>query len=471
MTGPPAAASAAASAAAPALSGLRVLDLSAGVAGQYCGKLLAGYGADVILAEPPAGTATRWCGPVLPGGPPSTRSALFRHLNQGKTGVVADPAGERLRELAGLADIVIRDEHSALALAGPLPASTIDCTIGEFPDNGAYRGWHGTEMVHQAISGTMFTTGWPERQPLYGTGSRAYYACGTTAFISIMAAVHERESSGLGQRVSATVFEANAAIAQNLVSQYSYNGSYETRRQYPGFLALLECRDFWMVLFAIRYWDKLCEVFGMDDLVADPRFAQQASRLANWELVVERMQARARQLQAGDLVAALQRARISAEVVTPLRRLIVSPQWKARQRLRAAADGSGRGEAALGPPFTVGESSYSAVRPSPRLQRGHQAMRDLHAAGRRWRSPADEGSVSRQPALSSARPVAPGGEPGSCGPLTGLRVIDLTTAWAGPLAARGLAHLGAQVIKIDAPSHPDSGGGGGGGGGGGERAR
>jgi crotonobetainyl-CoA:carnitine CoA-transferase CaiB-like acyl-CoA transferase len=433
-----------------ALAGLRVLDVSGGIAGQYCSKLLAGYGADCILVEPSGGTATRRLGPCVPGDRSSTRSALFRHLNQGKTSVVCGPAGDGLRALAALADVVIRDQATAMPLS--LPVTAIECVIGEFPQDGAYSGWQGTEMVHQAISGTMFMTGRPDRRPLYGVGHRAYYACGTTAFVSVMSALHERASSGLGQTVTATVFEANAAIAQNLVSQYSYNGSCETRRQYPGFLALLECQDHWMVLFAIRHWERLCEVFGLDDLLTDERLADQASRLEHWEFVVDRMQARARQSRAGDLVGALQRARISAEVIVPLGRLVTSPQWRARDLMRSAADHTGRAEAALGPPFSVKGTDYCALRPSPRLRRGQQAVRALHAAEHRWRvmEPSGARPAGAGPAGGAGRVVD------AVGPLAGLRVIDLTTAWAGPLAARSLAHLGAQVIKVDAPSHPDS---------------
>jgi crotonobetainyl-CoA:carnitine CoA-transferase CaiB-like acyl-CoA transferase len=435
---------------AGALAGLRVLDVSDGIAGQYCGKLLAGYGADCILAEPSAGTATRRCWPYVRGDRSSRRSALFRHLNQGKSSVVCDPAGDNLRDLAALADVVIRDQSTTMPV--PVPATAVECVIGEFPRQGRYRAWLGTEMVHQAISGTMFMTGWPDRQPLYGVGYRSYYACGTTAFISVMSAVHERGVSGLGQTVTATVFESNAAIAQNLISQYSYNGTYETRRQYPGFLALLECLDHWMVLFAIRHWEQLCDVFGLDDLREDDRFAQQAARLEHWELVVERMRARARLRSAGELVCDLQRARISAEVISPLGTLIGSAQWRARQLMRSAADRSGREEAALGPPFSVAGTGYCAVLPSPALRRGQPAQRALRAAERRWRQPRPP-SAGPAHAGSAARGISDGA---SAGPLAGLRVLDFTTAWAGPLAARSLAHLGAQVIKVDAPSHPDS---------------
>jgi crotonobetainyl-CoA:carnitine CoA-transferase CaiB-like acyl-CoA transferase len=432
-----------------ALRGLRVLDLSSGVAGQFCGKLLAGYGADCVLVEPPEGTPTRRLGPYVTGGTSSTRSALFRHLNQGKASLSADVAGRSAPDLAGMADVVIRDDTMTLPFS--LPATAIECVIGDFPRAGRYRDWQGTEMVHQALSGTMFMTGWTDRQPLYGTGHRAYYACGTTAFISVLAALHERERSGLGQQVTATVFEANAAIGQNLVSQYSYNGSYETRRRYPGFLALLECSDYWMVLFAIRHWDQLCAVFGLEHLLNDERFAEQADRLENWDLVVAQMQERARFLSAGALVAALQKARISAEVIAPLGRLVSSPQWRARQAVQVASDTKGRTEVALRQPFAVGDTEYSGVRPSPQLRRGRTGEREARQVQRRWRGLGPAYSGSAPPGRDGSGIVGSG-----AGPLSGLRVLDLTTAWAGPFAARSLAHLGAEVIKIDAPSHTDS---------------
>jgi crotonobetainyl-CoA:carnitine CoA-transferase CaiB-like acyl-CoA transferase len=451
--------------AAGALAGLRVLDLSTGVAGQYCAKLLAGYGADCVLAEPPGGSATRALGPLLPGG-----SALFRHLSQGKSGVTAAPG--LVAALARAADVIIRDPGTP---APPqAPATAVDCVIREFPEDGPYAGWLGGEMVHQALCGTMYMTGRPDRQPLYGIGHRAYYACGTTAFISVLAALHERESSGLGQRVTASVFEACAAIGQNLVSQYSYNATFETRRKYPGFLAMLRCRDHWMVLFAIRYWEQLCAAFGLPELAADERLATQASRLEHWDEVVGRLQERAASMPAEELVAALQRARISAEVIRPLADLAASPQWRARAMIRQVSGPDGRSEAALGPPFAVGGTGYHATSPSPEPA-ADETGAGMNAAGdavsRRWAEAAARGGTgpgsgdgpgSRNDpgpgpggGAGSAEGAGPGGGAGR-GPLAGIRVLDMTTAWAGPFAARSLAWLGAQVIKIDAPGHTDS---------------
>jgi crotonobetainyl-CoA:carnitine CoA-transferase CaiB-like acyl-CoA transferase len=109
---------------AAALGGIRVLDLSTGVAGQYCGKLLAGYGADCVLAEPPEGTPTRRMGPYLTSGRSSTRSVLFRHLNQGKSSLVHQTGDGRMQAVAALADVVIRDDATPLPFTLPQPWSS-----------------------------------------------------------------------------------------------------------------------------------------------------------------------------------------------------------------------------------------------------------------------------------------------------------------------------------------------------------
>ncbi|OZM76866.1 oligopeptide/dipeptide ABC transporter ATP-binding protein [Pseudonocardia sp. MH-G8] len=158
------------------------------------------------------------------------------------------------------ADVVVRDgtpDEPAQPLA--LPDSVVECVVTDFPHNGPYARWQADEMVHQALSGYMNATGRAARRPLYGVGHRAYYACGTTAFISVLAALHERRRSGRGQRVRATVFESMAAIGQNFVTQYNYNGTTESRARYTGLLATLKCSDGYIVMFAMRDSAAVCQ--------------------------------------------------------------------------------------------------------------------------------------------------------------------------------------------------------------------
>ncbi|HEY3686036.1 MAG TPA: CoA transferase [Streptosporangiaceae bacterium] len=326
------------------LDGVVVADTTQSVAGQYAGRLLAMHGATVVLVEPPEGTATRRMAPRQPDGPDSY---LFRHLNQGKASVVVDRSSpdhaDLLRDLLDRADVLLRDQGSAGAPGDRL----VDCEIGDFPP-GPYERWRGTEMVHQALGGAMNATGSAGRPPLYGIGHRAAYATGTTAYITVVAALYERRRSGRGQRVRATVFESLAAMGQNLVSQYSYNGTAENRARYPGFLAVLRCADAWVVLFAIRNWPGLCRAFGLAGLADDPRFATAADRMANWPAAVDLLQERARAMRADDVVAGCQAGRVSAEKVSSLADLVGSPHWQARSVLRRVPSAGGsREETAL----------------------------------------------------------------------------------------------------------------------------
>ncbi|RAY15592.1 hypothetical protein DPM19_07300 [Actinomadura craniellae] len=342
-----------------ALGHLNVVDLSSGVAGQYCGKLMAGYGAEVTLVEPAEGTPTRRMPPFA-----ATGSLLFRHLNQGKV-PVSLPAAEpdrdaRLRALVAGADVVVRDATTVLPALGP---GTVECVVSDFPESGPYAGWGADEMVHQALSGYMNATGRSDRQPLYGVGRRAYYACGTTAFVSVLAALHERRRSGRGQRVRASVFESMAAMGQNFVTQHSYNGTTESRARYTGLLATLRCADGHIVMFAIRDPAAVCRTFDAEHLIDDPRFAQPGSFIRNWDELVKVFQDRALRMTTEEVVTRAQELRISCERVWTLEELVSAEQWRDRGVVRGARTGAG--EQALGPVFRISGSPYLADRPGP----------------------------------------------------------------------------------------------------------
>ncbi|WP_433249431.1 CaiB/BaiF CoA transferase family protein [Actinomadura nitritigenes] len=345
------------------LDGVVVLDLSTSVAGQYAGRLLAMNGADVVLVEPPGGTPTRRRGPRAEGD-----SFLFRHLNQGKRSLVHDrrsPADRKtLRELTGRADVVLRDQGSAApeGAGGRL----VDCVVGDVPEGGAYAGWRFSEMIHQALAGAMKTTGEYDREPIYGLGERASYATGTTAYISVVSALHERRRSGSGQRVDSTVFESLAAMGQNIVSQYSYNGTHATRQRYPGFLALLRCADAWIVLFVIRNWPTVCRVLDCEHLLDDERYRTSGDRLRNWEEIVAVLQERAATRRADEVVEECQRGRVSAEKVAGLGDLLESEQWRVR-RVMTRVSGPGGEEPAVRSVFTIDGAATEVRSPSPRL--------------------------------------------------------------------------------------------------------
>lgn len=408
----------------PALAGVKVIDATTSAAGQFCGRLFADYGAEVILVETPDGAATRREGPFDEKG-----SLLFRHLNQGKAGFTCGRAGDEsgLAKLNQPADIVLTDAGDPLALQAE---NKIVCRISDFGEHRPYQGWRGGELIHQAMSGVMFTTGSQDREPLYGIGRRTAYACGATAYISCLAALIWRDRTGESQSVEAITAEAVAAMAQNLVTQYSYSRTYPSRRQYPGMLAQLKCRDGWLVLFALRGWPAICRIFEVPDVADDPRFASIPALRRNWSDAVAILREQARERDVGELIDQLQRAKVSSARIPTLPELIETPQYAGRGMFRA--DGAGRLES-LGPVFRT-RSPHRAPSSAPEL--GGQAEFVSERLERRSLLPA--------PVFLDRLP------------LQGLRVLDFTQAWAGPMTTRALAFLGAEVIKIENGARLDS---------------
>ena len=409
-----------------ALSGLRVVDASNSVAGQFCARLFADNGAAVVLAEAPGGSATRRMGPFAPDG----RSTLFAHLNMGKTSLVvgADRASrDRLRRLAECADVAIVDsdgERRFEFASGGGPRTL--CKFAPFGP-GPMAAWKGSELIYQALSGTMYENGRIEGPPLYGMGYRAAYAAGVLGYTQSLATL----LGDFGPRVvDVAIAEVASAMSFNRITQFSYNGEIEGRdiRTIPR--ALARCADGWVSIFIYdNRWRHACRGLGLDDLVDDPRFASEASRLKNWAAFTAELDRRLASRPADEVVAAGQRERaVVARAMSPLE-LLTEPQLLARgywsKRLKPG------GLLRLGPMFRMSETPQQDHGPPPHIGAGGEAM----VAG--WRR------APIRPAIPAPRP------------LDGVRVLDLTTAWSGPMCTRILAALGADVVKIEGPGRID----------------
>ncbi len=205
-----------------ALAGLVVLDASDHVAGRYAARLFADHGAEVELLEGRPGHQTLGRHAYQPGEAPSGESALFRHLDTGKyvTGRSgldeANPADHPdIVSAAGRVDVVvvsnpaladaIVDRTSGGTGSGPLVG-----LVTEFGREGPYVNWQGSELVHQALSGSMFMNGLVGQPPLYGYGMRTSYAAGSYLYAGLVAgliAAHasRREAAGDGRSHRARV--------------------------------------------------------------------------------------------------------------------------------------------------------------------------------------------------------------------------------------------------------------------------
>jgi crotonobetainyl-CoA:carnitine CoA-transferase CaiB-like acyl-CoA transferase len=420
-------------AAVEALQGIRVLDMTDSVAGQFCGRLFADNGASVLLAEPPDGSAMRRTGPFVADG----RSTLFAHLNAGKPGLrfdrndAADRA--RLADLAGRADVLIVDGDPGLALESGTGPRVV-CRITPFGADGPPDGWRGSEIVYQALSGTMYENGRVEGPPLYGVGHRASYAAGVIGYIQSVAALLAPADEP--RLIDVAIAEVAASMSFNRITQFSYNGEIEGRdiRTIPR--AIVRCADGWVSIFIYdNRWRQACRGLGLDDLADDPRFASEARRLRNWGVFVVELDKRLAGRPVDEVVAAGQRERaVVARAMAPSE-LLTEPQLAARGYWKRRR---GDGELPrLGPMFRMSDTPQQDHGAAP------AAPRSGAAAAASWSSP------------GTPRPPSAQGGTAARLPLDGVRVLDLTTAWSGPMATRILAALGAAIVKVEGPGRID----------------
>src|SRR5215207_7161418 len=195
-----------------ALDGVLVLELAGGVSAAFAGKLLADLGAEVVMVEPPGGTPLRAHG-------------LFDHLAGGK-GSLAPAEDRELRPWLDRADVVLTDGtspwHASVSLGRPGRAVAVD--VSPFGRSGPYAGWSTSDLVTWAMGGYLYFTGAPDREPIWLRGPHASLHAGAHGAIAALAALHERERSGMGQRVEVSELEATLTAHAWLVSSWVASG-------------------------------------------------------------------------------------------------------------------------------------------------------------------------------------------------------------------------------------------------------
>ena len=186
----------------PPLNGIRVIELAQGIAGPWAGRLLAGFGADVIKVEPPEGDRSRTLGPFPAAERHPETGALHLHLNTGKRSIVGRVGDPLVDRLIASADAVLQsdvdvdpdtveEDHPGLALV----------TVTSFGLTGKYAGRRGEEIIHYAMGGPMSASGAPDREPLKMGGDLGQYQCGTIAATAVLASLAAARRNGRGVSV------------------------------------------------------------------------------------------------------------------------------------------------------------------------------------------------------------------------------------------------------------------------------
>ena len=437
------------------LHGVRVVELSTGVAGCYLGKLLADLGAEVIKVEPPGGDLVRHWGP-FPGEDPTVevveQGALHLHLDTNKRSVIADLETEDDRALvaalASDAQIVIESfapgrldrwglGWEALHAANPALVLT---SISPFGQDGPYASYRGSEIVSYAMGGPMHATGVAEREPLKLAGQLISYHCGAIAAVATLGGLMMAEQSGIGTRIDVSNFETQAAsIDRRMVflQQYIYNGRIMGRSpsDAQGLLptSIYPAADGWVMVstpppYAVRMQATLNDP-DLDAILADPNWAADPDVPGMVEAVLYGW------LSERTTMQAMREAEPHHWPVTPVRsakQVVVDPQFVDRGFF-VEVDHPVAGTI-LQPrgPFRMGDG-WMLRRPAPSLGQ-HDAEVRAEVLAR----------AGNQRSAGNPSPAMPNHLP-----LDGIKVLDMTQVWAGPYTTTLLGDLGADIIRVE----------------------
>ncbi len=283
-----------------ALRGIRVLDLSRVLGGPYCTQTLGDHGADVIKVEPPMGDETREWGPPYQGDQADGMSSYYVGINRNKRGIALDlrkPEAQAivLRLLEGT-DILVENfkagtmERWGLGYDEVLKEKfprLIYCRVTGFGIDGPLGGFPGYDAVVQAMGGLISVNGSEESGGMRVGVPTVDMATATNATIGILLALQERNRSGKGQLVEASLYDAAIALQHPHAANWFMNGQIPklTGNSHPNVFpyALYETatRPMFLGVGNDRQFRIACELLGVPELIDDDRFTTNSSRGAN----------------------------------------------------------------------------------------------------------------------------------------------------------------------------------------------
>src|SRR5919204_6171026 len=286
---------------AGALDGIRVVDLTRALAGPYCTLMLADHGADVVKIEMPGtGDETReWAPPHING-----VSAYYLAINRNKRSITCDlkhPDGKRVLErLIERADVVVENfSPGVLGRLGfpddrmrAMNRRAVICHVSGFGQDGPGRAWAAYDLVVQGMGGVMSLTGPPRGDPVMVGIPQADIVAGMFAAFAIVAALEARHRSGEGQIIDPTMIGGQVALLSRQAARYFADGTvpgpegnvhssivpYQTFRAADGFVNVCCANN--------ALFERLCRAIELEELLDDPRFADNTSRVSHREVLV-----------------------------------------------------------------------------------------------------------------------------------------------------------------------------------------
>ena len=406
------------------LAGVFVVELAGSLAGAHAAKLLGDLGAQVVCVEPEGGAPMR--------------SDAARWAAYATSRTAAAQGSEAAATWLARADVVIESSADAPLTIHPdlVGPDALHLQISPFGRSGPYADWQGSDITDQAIGGYLYLSGRPDREPLQGPMGQAALAAGVMGAIGVMAGLHARRRGGGSQTIEVTHHEALAALHQFTDVRFSHAGNVLPRmgNRYAGPgspIGMYRASDGWIAftVATAEHGQTLLEVTGLTHLLELPGITSVTDVMINASILDPALNGWLAETTVEEAVELLQAVRLAVAPVLTMQEVLADPQLEARAWWQAT-EVDGRTVRIPGPPFRIDDWKWQA-RPAPT----NASFVD---------------GTPPEPLPALARSAAPD-QADMAGPLAGIRVLDLTRVWAGPLAARSLAELGADVVMVEAP--------------------
>ena len=472
------------------LSGVKVLDLSNYIAGPFCTRLLAGFGADVIKIERPSGDPIRHWGPFPDQSKNPETGAIHLYVNQGKRSLVldleTDDGREHLNSLLDWADVLVESyrpgtmekwgfSYEKISIDHP---GLIYLSVTDFGQDGPYSNFVAWEITTYALSGLMMMTGDPEKEPLKNGGYLGQYGTGHNAFNALLVALWERNESGLGQHVDVSIFECVGSLLEYGDMYWIYKGEIHPRFAgglraawgvYPasdGYVGVVSGPE--------RRWRQITQVIDSEELADEKFFQPGATSLLRDEIDALLITATVQQKKE-ELYHRAQSLGMPFGFVATPSDFLKSEQLAFRnffERIEHPVVGWAHYPTIAA---RFNDQLWHSVR-APLLGEHNNEIasqilqnKDLsstdNSGDQTLPSEVYENSFESITLTGPRRGVFPNiienhgdfvEDLNRTGPLKDIVILDLSMVWAGPYAIKLMTDLGAMVIKIEVNSHLDS---------------
>ena len=350
------------------------------MAGPYCAMVLADLGATVVKVEPPSGDSTR----QMPGAVGSD-SPSFNAVNRGKRSIVLNLKAREGREiflrLAAASDILIENYRPGVmtalgldyATVSALNARIIYASISGYGQTGPHAHKGGFDLVAQGVSGIMSITGEPGGAPVKAGVPLTDLGAGLFALVGILAALHARERTGLGQQVDTSLVDAGVALSVWEATEFFSGGNVPTalgsaHRMNAPYQAI-RCADGYITIGAAneRLFRRLCDVLGHPEWAAMPEFADNASRVRNRAALAERIESVLRDRSCAHWLALFEANDFPCGPINDYAAVFADPQVQAREMVVSVDHPMLGAVKALGSPIKMSATPPDPSRRAPLL--------------------------------------------------------------------------------------------------------